>query len=246
MKKSVVLSLTVLSCLFAIQTTKADVIADWTFQSANSTNNIIGAGDTPKATQSGVLADIGTGTASASHASSATAWSIPAGNGSTNSWSANTWAVGDYFQFSVSTAGFQNIQLSYSQVSSSTGPGKFLLEYSTDGTTFTPFGSDYTVPVNGTAPSGWSVIAGTDFTASDFSDNLSTITALNNATTVFFRLAADALVTAGGATVGSFSASGTDRVDNFIISADPVPEPSTIALASMGGIACLVTMRRKR
>src|ERR1039458_7088008 len=109
MKK--IVSLSVVLAVFSLAVAKADVIADWTFQTAASTNNIIGAGKTPGATQSGVLADFGTGTASANHASSAAAWSIPAGNGSANSWSVNTWAVGDYFQFSVSTLDFQNITL---------------------------------------------------------------------------------------------------------------------------------------
>jgi len=35
-------------------------------------------------------------------------------------------------------------------------------------------------------------------------------------------------------------------IDNFSITATAVPEPATVALASLGGLACLVAMRRKR
>jgi hypothetical protein len=95
MKKSFVSLFAGVVSIATLSSVKADVIADWTFQTAASTNNILGAAHTPAATQSGILADIGTGTASASHSSATTAWSVPSGNGSLNSWSANTWAVGD-------------------------------------------------------------------------------------------------------------------------------------------------------
>src|ERR1017187_8329628 len=133
MKKSVVLFLGAFLTLATIQTIKADVLADWTFQTAASTNNIIGAGMSPSGTQSGISADIGSGTASASHATALSAWSIPAGNGSINSWSVNNWTVGDFFQFSVSTVGFQGVNLSFDQASSNTGPRDYGLFYSVNG-----------------------------------------------------------------------------------------------------------------
>jgi hypothetical protein len=243
MKK--IVSLSVVLAVFSLAVAKADVIADWTFQTAASTNNIIGAGKTPGATQSGVLADFGTGTASANHASSAAAWSIPAGNGSANSWSVNTWAVGDYFQFSVSTLDFQNITLSYDQVSSATGPGQFNLQYSTDGSTFIPFGSQYNVLVN-SSPNAWS--AGTPILTTSFSDDLSSITVLNNASTVYFRILDATTLSASQANGGSSApaAAGTDRIDNFLVSATPVPEPSTLALAAFGGVAGLIAIRKRR
>src|ERR1035437_1598625 len=143
--KKTSLCLASLLALFTITAVKADVLADWTFQSALSTNNIIGAGLTPSGTQSGILADIGTGTASASHATLTSAWSIPSGNGSSNSWSANNWNTGDYFQFSVSAIGFESIAISYDQFGSGTGPRTFGLQYSIDGVIFLSFGSSYSV-----------------------------------------------------------------------------------------------------
>src|SRR4051794_2744650 len=47
-----------------------------------------------------VAAEIGTGIASGFHAGNA-AYTSPAGNGSSHSFSANTWAVGDIFQFAT-------------------------------------------------------------------------------------------------------------------------------------------------
>ena len=184
MKKSLLCLASLLAC-FTITSAKADVIADWTFQSALSTNNIIGAGLTPSGTQSGVLADIGTGTASASHATAGSAWSSPAGNGSTNSWSVNNWSVGDYFQFQVSTLTFQNINVSFDQTSSGTGPRDFGLYYSTNGTIFTQFGANYSVLANAAPNTPWSVT--TQNSAYSFSFDLSAITALNNSAADYFR-----------------------------------------------------------
>src|ERR1700690_261962 len=104
MKK--IVSLAAALAALSLTTAKADTLADWTFETIASTNNIIGSLLSPAATQSGVLADIGSGTASASHATAASAWSIPAGNGSPHSWSVNNWNVGDYFQFQVNTLGY--------------------------------------------------------------------------------------------------------------------------------------------
>ena len=64
----------------------------------------------------------------------------PAGNGSAHSFSSNVWAVGDYYQFQVSTLGQSQIGLVFDQTSSSTGPGNFKVQYSTNGTTFTDTG----------------------------------------------------------------------------------------------------------
>jgi len=231
-------SLSVVLAVFSLAAAKAGVIADWTFQTAASTNNIIGAGKTPGTTQSGISADIGAGTASASHASASTAWSIPSGNGSTNSWSANNWTTGDFFQFSVSTVGFTDITLSYDQTGSATGPGLFSLQYSTDGLTFSPSGGNNTISLSTWTP-------GTVQSGFTFSYNLSAISALDNAPSVFFRIVDQAPTTGGAINGGNVGTAGTDRVDNFIVNASPIPEPATLALGFVSGFACLVVLRRK-
>ncbi len=221
-------------------TVKADTIADWTFQTAASTNNIIGTGKTPGATQSGISADIGLGTASASHASASTAWSIPSGNGSTNSWSANNWAVNDYFQFSVSTVGFTGITLAYDQTGSSTGPGTFSLQYSADGLNFIPSGGNYALTVSTWTP-------GTYASGFTFNYDLSSVSALNENPTVYFRIVDESPTTGGSISGGNVGTAGTDRVDNFIVSGvSDVPEPSSIALGLVGGFALLLARRRNR
>jgi hypothetical protein len=217
---------------------KADVIADWTFQTSGSTNNIIGTGRTPGATQSGISADIGFGTASASHASASTAWSIPSGNGSANSWSANNWAAGDYFQFSVSTIGYTGVTLSYDQTGSASGPGSFSLQYSADGLNFTPSGGNNTIMLSTWTP-------GSHANGFTFNYDLSSVSTLNEAPSVYFRVVDQSPTTGGAINGGNVGTAGTDRIDNFVVSAiADVPEPSSFALILVGGSAVLA-LRRK-
>src|SRR3954468_15672310 len=78
-----------------------NTLAKWTFEtltiSATYTN---GAGAITN-----VPADVGSGTASGSHATLAI-YSTPAGNGSTKALSSDHWSVNDSYQFAVSTVGY--------------------------------------------------------------------------------------------------------------------------------------------
>jgi len=177
--------------------------------------------------------EIGSGSASAFHAGSATVWSTPAGNGSTKSFSANTWATGDYFQFVVSSIGYSGLSVSFDQMGSNTGPKDFGLAYSTDGTTFTQFGT-YSL-ING----GWS--AGTPVVTTSYSFDLSSITALNNTSAVYFRLIDISTTSINGGTV---AAGGTGRVDNFAVTT--VPEPSAMAIVGGFGLLGLFMAARRR
>jgi hypothetical protein len=233
MKKITAVVASVLT-LTAILSTKADTISLWNFQTPNSTNALLTAGTATSV--SGMLADVGTGTASGVHASAA-AWSSPAGNGSTNSFSVNTWAIGDYFQFATSTVDYTGIGISFDATRSATGPSTMSLNYSTDGINFTQFGANFIVLTNGGASGlpSWSVT--TPNSGYTVSFDLTSVSALDNAANVYFRITD---VTAPG------GSGGTLRLDNVIISGTPsVPEPSTIAFATLGGLACLVAMRRK-
>ena len=182
----------------------------WNFESDN-TNAFAGISGT---TVGNIAADVGSGVATGVHASASTAWTAAAGDGSTNSWNANHWGVGDYFQFQLSTLGIAGLQLSWDQTSSSTGPRDFVLKYSTNGTTFTQFGGTFTVLVN-TATGGrtnWqnAVYDGAYHTNAD----LSSVTALDNQPAVYIRLVDNSTTSAGGGTVG---ATGSDRIDNFLV-----------------------------
>ena len=87
----------------------ASVIADWTFETSQP------------ATAGPFSPETGAGSATGSHAGAAV-YSTPAGNGSSHSFSSNTWAVGDYYQYQVSTTGLDDISIQFDQTSSNTGP----------------------------------------------------------------------------------------------------------------------------
>lgn len=185
--------------------------------------------------------ELGAGSATGFHAGGST-YSTPAGNGSAHSFSSNTWAVGDYYQFQVSTVGYSGISLSWDQTSSGTGPRDFQLQYSTDGTTFTNIGSAYAVLANASPNPVWNM--STYNAVYTTSLNLSAISALDNAAAIYFRLTDVSTTSANG---GSVAAGGTDRVDNVTIMGSPVPEPSSLALVGCGaaGAAAMVARRRR-
>jgi hypothetical protein len=212
----------------ALSSASAQTIAQWTFE-VNTPADL-----TDSATISGILAEVGTGTASGVHASALSDWTTPAGNGSANSLSVNTWGVNDYYQFTLGTVGYSGIGISFDQTSSSTGPRDFSLQYSTDGSSFSTF-ANYTALQNGGAPNAsWST--GTSQSAYTLNFDLSSVAALNNAASVYFRLVNSSTLTPAGGTV---AASGTDRVDNFTVYV--VPEPN--GLLAIGGLLLLAVRK---
>jgi hypothetical protein len=203
----------------------AVTLVQWDFESVTA--------PAASSTWSGVAASTGTGTASGVHAGTAT-WSTPAGNGSTKSFSGNTWAVNDYWQFAFSTVGYTGLAVSFDQTGSNTGPRDFAVAYSTNGSTFTTFASYALTNVT------WST--GTPASGSSFTFDLSSITALNNAATVYIRLVDTSTVSINAGTV---AAGGTNRVDNFTILATPVPEAGTAAMLA-AGLATLAFLLKRR
>lgn len=181
----------------------------------------------------GIASSTGTGTASSVHAAPAT-YSTVAGNGSSKSVSSNGWAVGDFWQFSFSTVGYSGVSLSFDQAGSNTGPRDFTLAYSTGGGAYTSVGS-YTVALSTFGSNSYN-------SAFTFTYDLSAISALNNQSTLAFRLV-DATTTSINA--GTVAAGGTDRVDNFTVLAAPVPEPGTYALL-LAGLGALGFIARRR
>ena len=174
------------------------------------------------------------------HAGASTFSSL-VGDGSPHSFASTDWTVGDYFQFELATTGLQGIHISFDQASVTGGPGLFQLQYSTDGNNFTNFGSPYTV-LAASAAAGTEAWSSTIYYSEFHSSiDLSSVTALNNAATVYFRLEDSSTTEAFGG--GSVNPSATDRVDNLTISAIPVPEPSGIVailnLVAMCVLACV-------
>ena len=214
MKKTLAL---LAACLMFAAPASADILAEWTFETS------------PPTTAGPHAADSGSGNALGFHAGSST-YSNPTGNGSTESFSSNTWAVGDYYQFSTSSVGYSGIEFSWDQAGSNTGPADFELSWSTDGTNFTsllnhvvPSGSFSSVSVNALFQNG----------------PVAAPSALDNQATIYFRLTNSSTLSINGGTVAS---GGTGRVDNVVITG-VVPEPATIDLLSLGG---LVVIRRRK
>lgn len=188
-----------------------EIIALWTFEAGTAGSPPAGSGTTIGS----IAPATGIGSASGFHASAATAWSNPVGNGSTESLSSNNWDIDDYYQFEVSTEGFENIELTFDQLSSSTGPGEFQVQYSTDGSVFTDFGSIYLV--RSSSSLAWN---STTYNSTDtFSFDLSAISGLNDQETVFFRVTMASDTAANGGLVAS---GGTSRIDNVTVLGAPI------------------------
>jgi hypothetical protein len=215
---------------------QASIMAQWTFESSQPAASGSSSGNF--AAENGIYSS--TSLASGFHAASST-YSSPPGDRSANSFSSTAWAMGDYYQFTSSTLGYNNVNVSFEAASSSTGPKDFQLSYSTDGTTFI-LATTYSVLVNGSPNTAWSAsMSAASAAVYDFSFNLSALNTQNN---IYIRLIDNSTTSAGGGTVGT---SGTSRVDDFTISASPIPEPSTfIAGALLGLPFALQRFRRLR
>lgn len=206
--------------LFAVASSTASAgalvdLAEWTFETSVPTT----AG--PHAAEGGLFG----GDATGFHTVGAAVYSNPVGNGSFESFSSNNWSVDDYYQFSTSTVGYEGITITWEQTRSSTGPGTFDLLWSTDGAAWTALVVDYNV-----AQVSWSSGA---FTAGSTQGPHLAPAALDNQTTVYFRMASK--VTTASA--------GTNRIDDVVIQGRLIPEPGTIGLLAIGA---LVALRRRR
>jgi hypothetical protein len=202
----------ILSCCIAVAVSTsafAATITSWTFETSLPTT----AG--PHA------AEVGTGSALGFHAA-ASAYSNPVGNGTAESFSSTAWAVGDYYQFTTSTMGYNSLSFSIDHTSSGTGPRDFKFSVSTDGSTFTDLGT-YSVLANA-APNSWT--SGTYLANGTFTTALPV--SLNNQSSIYVRVVQANTTSANGGTVAS---GGTSRVDTVVVSGTLVPEPSSFALA---------------
>ncbi len=191
-------------------------LATWTFETSKPTT----AG--PHTAEAGIMGGM-------AYASTNTGGAITNPNGvggSNESFAAAGWNIGEYFQFSAPTLGYADISIRFDQVSSGSGPKSFDVQYSTDGTSFTNFGT-YTV-------------GGSSF--SSHTINLSSVDALDDLDRIYIRLALNSNAAAGN--TGTVQGSGTSRIDDVTIrAATVVPEPSA---ALISGIGFLILFRRRR
>jgi hypothetical protein len=191
-------------------------IASWTFETSAPAL-------TDSMTNGPIAPEEGSGSANGFHASALTDWSNPVGNGTVESWSSNNWAIGDYYEFHVSTLGEFGISIDWEQTRSSTGPADFRLEWSTDGSTFNSL-LDYTVDTLSWSSNPASYQAGSEL------GPVALPGGADNQADLYLRLTA---------TSDPSGTAGTNRIDNVTIT----PEPATLGLLVFGAIAGL---RRRR
>ncbi len=226
MKKTLLLSVTLLSCLFT-QKSSADLIAGWDFA------GLLASPNTPAT----IAATVGTGSidASAFLPAGANPERTAFGGSTLNAFAGGDAAAGMALSlvssnannksliFSFSMLGYEDLVVSFATRGTSTGFNTHAWSWSTDGVTYTP------------------VVGNTAVTATSFEVktlDLSAVVGLDNATSGYLML------TVSGAT----STSGNNRLDNIQFNAAPlpVPEPSAAAIFGGFGVLALVMASRRR
>ncbi|NBX37020.1 MAG: hypothetical protein EBR10_07330 [Planctomycetes bacterium] len=204
----------------------AAVIAGWSIVTAFPT----GTGFVPTGQNYSVgAADSGDQTAGSElrsfHTLAAATYTSPAGNGSQYSFSSNNWSIGDYYEAQASTSNYGSISVSWDQARSSTGPASFELIFSVND------GVSWSSPINytvlqsggGGAPGTWS---STSYNA--LYTNTQSLVGAENANQLLIRFRA-----AGAAT----GATGSNRIDNVVVSGTFIPAPGALALLGLAGLA---------
>lgn len=147
----------------------------------------------------------------------------PAGQALSLQGGTSTANNGRNLTFNVSTLGFSNIVVSFATQGTSTGFNNNQFQYSLDGITFVDFGPPYT--------------PATAFGSVPLVFTLTSIVGLNDNANAAFRIIFN----------GASSATGTNRIDNFVVEGTPsgVPEPTT-AIMLLSGLSVLYRYRKTR
>ncbi|HTH45999.1 MAG TPA: hypothetical protein VMB21_00680, partial [Candidatus Limnocylindria bacterium] len=211
-----------LSALALASITVQGQVASWNFDTLST------AGNTPGANYPAIPADSGSGSATGLHASPAADWSSPVGNGSPQSFSSNSWSVGDYYQFQVNTSalGTGKFQISWDQTGSDSSPRDFTLEYSDS----PDFSSLTTVLSYSLTNDGWT---GGSHQAASSRSGETTVNDYSASSAIYFRLVDTGFTSING---GGVSATATSQVDSFSVSFTAVPEPGEYAAMFAGGL----------
>jgi len=212
--KSLLSGAAVAAIATATQAGVVDTLALWTFEESVPTT----AG--PHAAEHGVFG----GNAIGFHLSTATVFSTPVGNGSARSFSSNNWSAGDFYEFTTSTLGYQDVSFGWSQTRSGTGPADFTLQWSADGINFSDILTYEVLAI------GWT--SGSTNEDSIFGP-IALPSEASNLGTVWVRLTSNVTTASGG----------TNRVDDVYFKAALIPAPGAITLLALAG---LVGTRRRR
>jgi hypothetical protein len=201
---------TALCLMGAASLTQAALVANWNF---NSSTAVSGGAESGTATLdvSGATASLNGAGTSLNHVGSDA-------NGTPLDITAGSLVNGQFVTFSLSMSGYQNLVLTYASARTSTGFTSENWSYSTDDSTFTPFQSNTSIPNYDGTSAGYG--------ATPTSVNFSSVSTLNNDSSIWIRL------TLNGAT----GSSGADRFDNIQFNATAVPEPAASGLISAIGL----------
>lgn len=203
---------------------RADTVVYYSF---NQTNNIADVGSDLSAFSSANLAFVGSSTSN--DVTSAFSFLTGTAVNSTSGYIAGRDAGNagwmnslGYWQLTLTASSLSNVVVSFALRGTGTGPTNLLFQYSTDGPagTYTTFAT---------------LSSFNDGSYHAFTNDLSSVLAINNNPEVVFKLVG----------TGATASTGNLRIDNLTISAQVIPEPSTIMLVG-AGLMGLFFVRQRR
>ena len=228
----------------------ATTIADFTFETSSNYFSNGGAGLTVNTTTA-QAAEAGSGATFKGVHSDNTAqvkWNAYPGDGASAAVGGTDLSINDYWEFDFGTNTFPQLLLTWYQTSSTSGPGKWSVQYTTDNWASAPIAvstlvnpntfattSIYTVLENSAGNGG--VWSGSGATINNYQQQFEF--AAQNATGIRLYVKND--TNASGGT--TFNLGSSSRIDNMLI--EGVPEPSTWA-GMLSGLAALGVYRRRR
>jgi hypothetical protein len=239
MKTSLALSLTAVCALALSAPVRAQVFAQWDFNS-NPGDAATGTGILTPRIGAGSLTLVG-GTTSTFASGAANGGSTDPNTTDDSGLNVTTFAAQGAenkargVQFNVSTVGVQDISVSWDHRHSNTASEYVTFQYSTDGSTFIDF-ANFQGMTGDTWFNGRSV-------------NLSAIPAVDNNASFAFRIVQSfgpGNTYEASNQAGTYAAAGTWRFDMVTINATPVPEPEEYAAMVAGGLFAFAVWRRRQ